>query len=351
MIFKGCSRQNAESPAVDLPDLDIIEIDWPEIDWPEIDWPDLEITEIDWTEIVSPDLEIIQLFSPDLEKPAIRLKTASKIIPTHFYCHPRSAMPRLHRISVPTIFFSHQLQAGVNYCPRTGNEQQLAEVYQNQHNDDITMDKKATVVIALLVQESKKQDFANMIDKYSKLSEDHILYKLFKIESQKVKVLARYQHSISSPDSTVITISSDNDEGNEKACMIVPRSKQIQGLKEDLEQNLGGMDRKKQLLRRAFLKRMRVTLVEEDVDEIRAMVVNLRKILRTVQQDNREEKIAAFGMSQRIFFMNVLVAEETIALRGDKMCCPILLKVMLDPVTTSLGHTYERARYLFSCMR
>ena len=243
-------------------------------------------------------------------------------------------MPISRRLIRKTKFFSHQLLEGSSYRPRTGNEQRLAECYENQLDDDYTVQEKIDVILAIMTDDDQKKLRSSILTKYHELPESRLMYKLYKIESQ----LKRHSQRQKPKKPAVCVLPGgvfDMTSDDEGAGGAVPVSDEI----------LLGMDRKKKLLRKVLHEKMRQSFDNKSRDEIKHMMLELKNVVHSVEGSVRDHEISSFDEQQRIFFMKIIIAEEIVSELQVDMNCPITHCLMQDPVTTCNGHNYDRKRY------
>ena len=262
----------------------------------------------------------------------------NRIIPKIGHDLPRYIMPISKRLITKTKFFSHQLLDGRTYRPRTGHEQLLAECYENQLDDDYTLQENIEAILASMKDEEEKKIVSMTLSKYHTLSDSKLIYKLYKIDSKLRSLQTKSAHNLVRVlPGGVIDMTSD-DEGA--------------GAADDLaasidDQKLLDMERKKKFLRKVLHEKLRESLASLTQNEIKDKIAQLKTVVHSVEGSFRDHQISSYEEQQRVFFMKVLIAEEIVCELDDDMKCPISYCLMQDPVTTCNGHTYDRNRFFF----
>ena len=244
------------------------------------------------------------------------------------------------RITRKTQFFSHQMVEGASYRHRTGNEQILADIYQNQLDDESTIEKKSEHILLRMKHEEKKKTKMFMLNKYRKMPMQSIVKELFHIKTKKKQVgkqLTWKTNICVKLDDGVIDMTADED------CL------------EHIEENVVSIfhgdndffDTEKELiLENVFEDSIRMENQDKSKDEITSCVLQIKDKVQYIEDDDTKYiyEIRAFEEKGKIHVLNKMIAEEIVAEQNNHMTCPIAYCLMREPVTTSNGHIYDRVR-------
>jgi len=245
------------------------------------------------------------------------------------------------RIVRKTQFFSHQMVQGECYRHRTGNEQILAEVYQNQIDDDSTIQKKSDDILNMIQkeEETKKKQF--MLAKYRKMPMQIIVKELFHIRT-KNKIIYKQQTQkkmkFVEMEDGVIDMTGDED------CLGDLKENVVEIINSDND----FLEKEKELiLKNIFEDSIRMQNQDKSKDEIASCVLEIKNEVQCIEDDdtNYLYEIRAFEEKEKVHVMNMMIAEEIVVEKNNHMSCPIAYCIMRDPVTTSNGHIYDRNRW------
>ena len=233
----------------------------------------------------------------------------------------------MKRIRKQSIFFAQMVSSGKTYRNRNGYEHELAKCFQTfDDGDEIEIEQKIMMVFRKKYYEIEKKKKLTDSEKYHLYCIDSILYKMFKLDKQRKRIIKKRNHFRSNG----ISIDDENFNANNTTDISDIRMKEIES-KQVLLASILDIKAQKELDCKSF-------------DDLCELVILVTEESKNTSGNQRGDKILLFANKEKKRIICKMKAFEFVLKTNHDMMCPISHCLMTDPVTTINNFNYERHR-------